>query len=188
VFRAEHFPGVPHFASKVAIEKAIKAFEVPFTIMRPNYFYQNDAALKDVIMGAGVYPVPLGTTGISAVDVRDIAEATATVLTTEGHLGKTYNLNGPDLLSGPKAASIWSGLLGKDIQYAGEDMDGFEAQMRQQVPNWMAFDFRTMFQGYLEQGFVADDGDLAELKVLLGHPPRRYQDFARETALAWQQE
>ena len=58
--------------------------------------YQNDMALKDVFMGPGIYPMPLGTPGISAVDIRDIAEAAAIALTTEGHEGKTYNLNGPE--------------------------------------------------------------------------------------------
>jgi len=32
VFRAEHFLDVPHFASKVAIESALRQFDVPFTI------------------------------------------------------------------------------------------------------------------------------------------------------------
>jgi uncharacterized protein YbjT (DUF2867 family) len=41
VVQAERFPDVPHFASKAAIEAALKAFDVPFTIIRPNYFYQN---------------------------------------------------------------------------------------------------------------------------------------------------
>lgn len=186
VFRAEHFPDVPHFASKVAIENAIKSFDLPFTIIRPNYFYQNDASLKDLLMGAGIYPMPLGTPGISAVDVRDIAEASAIALMADGHLGKTYNLNGPEVLSGAKVATIWSGLLGKTINYPGEDMDGFEAQMRQHAPAWSAFDIRMMFQGYLERGFVAEKEDLATVTALLGHPPRRYEDFAKETALAWQ--
>ena len=70
VFRAEHFLDVPHFASKVAIENALKAFDVPWTIIRPNYFFQNDAKLRDVIKGAGLYPMPLGPTGISLVDSR----------------------------------------------------------------------------------------------------------------------
>ena len=186
VFRAEHFPDVPHFAAKVAIEGALKAFDVPFTIIRPNYFHQNDASLKDVLMGAGIYPMPLGPTGISSVDVRDIAEAAAIALTSDGHLGKTYNLNGPEVLSGAKAASIWSGLLGKEIRYPGENLDGFEEQMRQKAPSWSAFDIRMMFQGYLERGFVAEDGDLETLAALLGHAPLRYEDFARETAEKWQ--
>jgi uncharacterized protein YbjT (DUF2867 family) len=187
VFRVEHFKDVPHFASKLAIESALREFDVPFTIIRPNYFFQNDASLKDPLTKAGIYPMPLGTVGISAVDTRDIAEATAIALTSDGHRGKTYNLNGPEVLSGPKVASIWSELLGKEIRYPGDNMDAFETQMREQAPSWSAFDIRMMFQGYLERGFVAERGDLETLTELLGHAPRRYEVFARQTTLAWQQ-
>jgi uncharacterized protein YbjT (DUF2867 family) len=184
-FRVEHFKDVPHFASKFAIESALREFEVPFTIVRPNYFMQNDATLKDALMKAGIYPAPLGNEGISVVDIRDIAEATAIVLTSEEHKNNTYNLNGPEALSGPKAASIWSKLLGKEIRYTGEDMDAFEEQMRNSAPSWSAFDIRMMFQGYLERGFVAETGDVEKLTKLLGHAPRRYEDFAAETAALW---
>jgi len=188
VFRVEHFKDVPHFASKLAIENALREYDLPFTIIRPNYFFQNDETLKDPLTKAGVYPVPLGTQGVSAVDVRDIAEATAMALTSEGHQGQIYNLNGPDVLSGPKMASLWSALLGKEIHYAEDNLDTFEQQMRQRAPAWSAFDLRMMFQGYLERGFVAGENDIAALTKLLGHPPRRYEDFARETAQAWQEQ
>ena len=88
VFKAESFRDVPHFASKLAIESALREFDVPFTIIRPNYFFQNDELLKEPLTKAGVYPVPLGLRGISAVDIRDIAEAAAIALTSEGILGK----------------------------------------------------------------------------------------------------
>ena len=187
VFRVEHFKDVPHFASKLAMESALREFDLPFTIIRPNYFIQNDASLKDPLMKAGIYPMPLGPVGVSAVDVRDIAEAAAIVLTSDGHYGKTYNVNGPEVLSGPKVAAIWSSVLGKEIHYAGDDMDVFEEQMRKSAPSWSAFDIRMMFEGYLERGFIAGDGDLKTLTKLLGHAPRRYEDFARETFLSWQE-
>jgi uncharacterized protein YbjT (DUF2867 family) len=186
VFRVEHFKDVPHFASKFALESALHTFDLPFTIIRPNYFNQNDVGLKDPLTKAGIYPMPLGPVGISTVDVRDIAEAAAIALTTEGHEGKTYNLNGPDIVSGLGAAAIWSKVLGKEIKYAGHDLDAFEKQMRNNAPAWSAFDIRMMFQGYIERGFAAEDGDLGTLTTLLGHAPRRYIDFARETAVAWQ--
>lgn len=187
VFRVEHFKDVPHFASKLAIESALREFEVPFTILRPNYFSQNDASLKDPLTKAGIYPVPLGDVGVSAVDVRDIAEAAAIVLTSGGHNGKTYNLNGPEVVSGAKAASIWGKVLGKEIRYTGHNMDAFEEQMRKTAPSWSAFDIRMMFEGYLERGFVAEDGDVEKLTKLLGHAPRRYEDFAKESFLQWQE-
>jgi uncharacterized protein YbjT (DUF2867 family) len=144
--------------------------------------------LKDPLTKAGIYPMPLGDVGVSAVDIRDIAEATAIVLTLEEHYGKTYNLNGPEALSGPKAASIWSKLLGKEIRYGGDDMDAFEEQVRKRAPSWSPFDLRIMFEAYLERGFVAEDEDLETLTKLLGHTPRRYEDFAKETALSWQKQ
>jgi uncharacterized protein YbjT (DUF2867 family) len=186
VFRVEHFKDVPHFASKLAIENAIREFDVPFTIIRPNYFFQNDASFKDILTKMSLYPNPLGPVGISAVDIRDIAEATAICLTSDTHFGRTYNVNGPAILSGPKAASIWSKVLGKEINYAGDNMDTFEEQMRKHAPSWAAFDIRMMFQGYLERGFVAEDGDAATLTELLGHEPRAYEDFAHETMREWQ--
>jgi uncharacterized protein YbjT (DUF2867 family) len=45
VFRVDHFKDVPHFAAKLAIENALE-FDVPFTIIRPNYFSQNDGKRK----------------------------------------------------------------------------------------------------------------------------------------------
>jgi hypothetical protein len=40
------------------------------------------------------------------------------------------NLNGPEVLSGLKMASIWSRMLANEIRYSGDDMDAFEEQMR----------------------------------------------------------
>jgi uncharacterized protein YbjT (DUF2867 family) len=185
VFRVQDFLDVPHFASKFAIECALRHFDVPWTILRPNYFFQNDAALRDSLTVAGIYPQPLGDTGISAVDVRDIAEAAAITLTTDGHDGKTYNLNGPALISGPKAAAIWGAMLGRTVRYGGHDMDAFETAMRNHAPAWSAFDIRMMYQGYLERGFAAEANDVETLTALLGHAPRTYEAFVRETTHSW---
>ena len=57
--------------------------------------------------------------------------------------------------------------------------------MRERAPAWSAFDIRMMFQGYIERGFAAEPLDMQTLTALLGHPPRRYEDFARETVRKW---
>jgi uncharacterized protein YbjT (DUF2867 family) len=185
VYQAERFPEVPHFIGKHAVELALQAFEVPFTILRPGYFFQNDAALKAPLTSPGLYPAPLGTAGIAAVDVRDIAEAAAISLTTDGHAGKTYNLVGSAPLSGPGAAAVWTAILGKPVRYADLPLDAFEGQLRQMLPAWLAMDLRLMYQGYHENGFAPTPADVAALTTLLGHAPRRYEDFVRETAIAW---
>jgi len=92
VYKVDRFADVPHFASKIAVEKALHEFGVPYTILRPGYYFQNDLGLKPLLQQAGVYPMPIGTLGISAVDTRDIAEAAAISLTEKGHDGQTYDL------------------------------------------------------------------------------------------------
>ena len=74
VYKADQFLEVPHFAAKYAIEEAIRGGGVPYTILRPGYFIQNERQFKPVLTGFGVYPIPAGNQGIAAVDVRDIAE------------------------------------------------------------------------------------------------------------------
>jgi uncharacterized protein YbjT (DUF2867 family) len=109
----------------------MRAGGMPYTILRPGYFAQNERRLKPALTGLGVYPIPAGNQGLAVVDVRDIAEAAAISLIEEGHKGKTYDLVSSEMLTGPDAAATWSKLLHKEITYAGHgDLDDFEAQLR----------------------------------------------------------
>jgi uncharacterized protein YbjT (DUF2867 family) len=185
VFKVEQFRDVPHFASKLAVESALREFGVPHTILRPGYYIQNDVTLKDALTGPGIYPIPLGTAGIAAVDIRDIAEAAAISLTEDGHDGQTYDLVGPALINGPGNAGVWGKLLGKEIKYTGHNFDQWEQTMRDKVPAWMAFDLRMMFQGYFDRGFASTETEVARITKLFGRAPRSYEDFAAETAKLW---
>jgi uncharacterized protein YbjT (DUF2867 family) len=185
VFKVEQFRDVPHFASKLAVEGALREFGVPYTILRPGYYIQNDLGLKDALTGAGLYPMPLGTVGIAAADMRDIAEAAAISLTEEGHEEQTYDIVAPSLISGPGNAALWSKLLDKEIKYTGHDFDQWEKGMRARMPSWSAFDLRMMLQGYFDRGFASTETEVARLTKLLGHTPRSYEDFAIETAQIW---
>jgi uncharacterized protein YbjT (DUF2867 family) len=185
VFKVDQFRDVPHFASKLAVENALREFGVPYTILRPGYYIQNDVNLKGALTGPGVYPMPIGTAGIAAADVRDIAEAAAISLTEEGHDGQTYDIVAPTTISGPGNAALWSKLLGKEIKYTGHNFDQWEQGMRSKMPSWSAYDLRMMFQGYFDRGFESTETEVARLTKLLGHAPRSYEEFATQTAAAW---
>jgi uncharacterized protein YbjT (DUF2867 family) len=187
VFKADQFLEVPHFGAKYAVEEAIRLGGMPYTILRPGYFVQNERRLKPVLTGPGVYPIPAGNQGLAVVDVRDIAELAAISLTAEGHKGKTYDLVSSEMLTGPGAAATWSKVLGKKITYAGHgDFDGFEAQLRKTgTPSWVAYDIRVMFQGYVERGLSNTEEQTARFAALLGHQPRTYSSFAEELANEW---
>lgn len=177
---------LPHFGAKVGIEEAIRRSGIPFTIIRPNNFYQNDYWFKDVILKFGVYPQPLGSVGLSRVDVRDIGEASAIALLNSGHEGQTYDLAGPDAHTGASTAQVWSTVLGRTINYGGDDLDAWEKTALTYMTDWAAYDFRHMYAFFQEQGLKASAEAIARLTTMLGHAPRSYEAFVKETAAAWQ--
>lgn len=186
VHHADQAAWLPHFGSKVGVEAGIRSSGIPFTILRPNNFFQNDYWYKDALLQHGVYPQPLGDAGVSRVDARDIAEAAAVALTTPGHEGQSYDLVGPEPHTGASTARAWSDVLGKPIQYVGNDLDAWEKQSLQYLPGWMVFDFRMMYEHFHQKGLQATPEALERQAKLIGHPARSFAAFAAETAAAWQ--
>lgn len=176
---------LPHFGGKLGVEQAAFKSGVPATVLRPNNFYQNDYWFKDVLLQHGVYPQPIGDVGLSRVDVRDIAEAAAVALTTSGHEGQTYDLVGPDVLTGTSTADAWSRALGKPIAYGGNDLEAWEKQSLQYMPDWGVFDFKHMYDYFQKHGLKASQQAIDRQTKMLGHSPRSFGAFVSETAAAW---
>ena len=183
VFGADQAVNVPHFAVKFGVERMLAAMDFSATILRPSYFIDNEVMIKDVIMNHSVYPMPIGSKGVAMVDARDIAEVAAIELIRRDQAtGKlpieTINLVGPDTLSGPDLAAIWTDLLGRPVSYGGDDPTGFEANMASFMPKWMAYEMRLMAQRYVSDGMIPVEGDRERLTHILGRPLHAYRDFA----------
>ncbi|MEX0881066.1 MAG: NmrA family NAD(P)-binding protein [Thermoanaerobaculia bacterium] len=181
----ERAPAVPHFAAKVAVEHALKAKGLKPTVLRPNNFFQNDYWSKDALLQYGVYPQPIGNTGLSRVDVRDIADAAVRTLTEDGHEGRTYTLAGPDAFGGDDHAAIYSEALGRKIVYGGDDLAAWAQSAKAWLPAWAVYDYALMYAVFQASGLKATPAQLAETEAILGRKPRRFRDFVQETAAAW---
>jgi uncharacterized protein YbjT (DUF2867 family) len=189
VIHSDRYVNVPHFAGKFGVERMLEQMGFNATILRPAYFMDNDLTVKDVVLGHGVYPMPIGSKGLAMIDARDIGEIAAIELLSrdrapDGSALTRLNLVGPDTLTGAEVADIWSATLGRDIAYGGDDTAGFEQNLRQFMPAWMAYDMRQMGERFLTDGMVPEPGDVARLTERLGRPLRSYRDFAAETAAA----
>ncbi|MBB3911844.1 SDR family oxidoreductase [Sphingomonas desiccabilis] len=185
VFGADEAVNVPHFAVKAGAERMLAAMDFGATILRPAYFIDNEAMVKDVILQHGVYPMPIGGKGLAMVDARDIAEVAAIELIRRERGPdklplETINLVGPDTLTGESVAAIWSDVLGRPIVYGGDDPSGFEQNSAVAMPRWMAYEMRLMAERWVSDGMIPQDGDRDRLIAMLGRPLHHY----RETAIA----
>ena len=188
VIHADRFVNVPHFAVKAGAERMIQQMDFSATILRPSYFIDNEVMIKDVIVNHSVYPMPIGSKGVAMVDARDIAEVAAIELIRRDQApGKLpveiINLVGPDTLTGPDVAAIWSEVLGRPVVYGGDDPTGFEQNLASFMPKWMAYEMRLMAERYVSEGMIPDTGDVERLTRILGRPLHSYRDFAAQFAV-----
>ncbi|MBY5468559.1 SDR family oxidoreductase [Rhizobium leguminosarum] len=186
VIHADVYVNVPHFAGKFGVERMIEQMGFKATILRPAYFIQNDLTVKDVITGYGAYPMPIGPKGLAMIDVRDIAEIAALELLRREQAAEPLaleriNLVGPQTLTGSDIAAIWSDVLARPINYGGYNTEGFEQNLKQFMPAWMAYDMRLMGERFIADGMLPEAGDVERLTKLLGRPLRSYRAFASET-------
>ncbi len=176
---------IPHFASKIPVENAVKESGIAYTILRPNNFFQNDLMIETPIMNYGVYPLPIGSIGLNRIDVRDVAGCAVNAVMRSGFEGQTCSIHGPDTLTGEEIAKIYSRHLGRIVRYGGNDLDAWEQQVKNIMPAWMARDLRVMYRYFQDHGMVATTDDLEKTQKLLGHKSRTFEDFVKETVSAW---
>jgi uncharacterized protein YbjT (DUF2867 family) len=176
---------IPHFRSKIPVEKAVRESGIAYTILRPNNFFQNDLWLKTAIMQYGIYPQPLGAKGVNRVDVRDIADCAVTALMKSGYEGKTYEIHGPDTLTGEGIAGIYSKQLGREIRYSGDDLNAWAEKSKGMMPDFIIADMRIMYEFFQKNGMIPTKDDLNNIEKLLGRKSRSFEDFVKEITAEW---
>ncbi|WNL40004.1 NmrA family NAD(P)-binding protein [Halomonas sp. PAMB 3232] len=189
VSHAGRYVDTPHYASKHLVERMIWTAGLPATILRANYFMQNDLTAKDALL-EGVFPQPIGEVGVAMVDVRDIADAAVAELLrrhqADASLPATLiEVCGPEVLTAADVAAIWTDALGLEVSPGSADLGAFEAGLRHRMPAWMAHDLARMFSGFQREGMVPAPQAAATMEQLIGHPLRRYRDFAQEAVASW---
>lgn len=185
VIHSDKFTNVPHFTGKHTVERMIESLDMPATILRPAYFMQNDLMVQQTIQSYSVYPMPIGSAGVSMIDARDIADVAVAELlrrdrATSALERVTLELTGPQPLTGASVAQIWSSVLGREITYGGDDVAAFEEQLTSYSPGWLAYDMRLMMAGIQMHGMHSAEGTTEKLQSITGHPLRTYEDFVRE--------
>jgi len=121
------------------IERRIQAAGLQYTFLRPGEFMHSYFRALPAILSHGELRLPMADERIASIDVGDIAEAAARVLTAPGHEGKTYTLTGPESLRMSEVAERLSAATGKTIRYVAADPEGVrQAQLAAGVPPFIA--------------------------------------------------
>lgn len=161
-------------------ERALCAGPVPWTILRPSHFAQNFTEAMFVPVD-GRIDAPVGDGAEPFIDVEDIADVTADVLSNGAAIEAKVDLSGPVALTFDEATRVLSEVTGKPLTFHDQTDAHHEAALRaagtpEEYIRWRAAmlgGIRNHQDAYVSSG-VAD---------LLGRPATDFTAWARREAV-----
>jgi uncharacterized protein YbjT (DUF2867 family) len=170
-------------------EDAVRASGADVTVVRSTWFAQNfsEDFWRDLVV-SGEVALPAGEVPEPFVDADDIADVAVAALTDDRHIGETYELTGPRLLTFAEAVDEIARATGREIRFVPISIEDFAAAAAAEgVPAEMIELLTYVFSEVLDgrNAHLADGVHRA-----LGREPRDFSDYAHEAAAsgAWETE
>jgi uncharacterized protein YbjT (DUF2867 family) len=177
-----HLEDVPFHWEKMRVEVALLESGLDFTVIRPTNYMQNLQWTWHRIVTDGVWELPYAPERVlSWIDVEDLGEAAAIVLTADGHKAATYEVCGQAPISRHAAAALISETIGRPVSATKIEIPDYFA-----MPYWEGRKpedlarLATMFEHYDRVG--CNIGNVNVLTMLLGRAPVDYRAFVARFA------
>ncbi|MGI5149097.1 SDR family oxidoreductase [Plantactinospora sp. CA-294935] len=175
------------------VERAVEESGLEWTHVRPGEFMLNKVWLwGPSIRAESVVREPFPDVAWCPVHERDIAEVAVTALLADGHRGRAYDLNGPELITRREQVRAIATAIGRDVRLAvvtpERAREIYRAQGGFAADN---ADFLLGFEDY--SGNDSDPASMAELdlgaygplptaEAVTGRPARTFAQWAHDHA------
>jgi uncharacterized protein YbjT (DUF2867 family) len=150
---AERNTGIPHFDSKFQVEEYIRASDLPYTILRPVFFFYNYNSMRPMVE-AGTLSQPLSPdTKLQQLSEEDYGEMVAEVFERPADfLNREQEVASVEMTM-METAAAFSRVLGKPVEYQQIPFEAFEQHSGE--------DITLMYRWFESVGYAAN---LAQLK------------------------
>ena len=163
-------------------ESAVRDAGVPWTVLRPSGYQSNALRWLSQLRLGDVVRAPWPDVLIAAIDPADIAAVAATVLAEPGHEGVAHTLSGPAPLTPAEQIDTLAAVLARPLRY--EPLSDEQARLEMTADTPAPF-VDAFFRFYSDREF--DDSPVVDtVQQITGHPPRRFEQWARAHAQAFE--
>ena len=165
-------------------ERAVRAAGKEWTILHPNWFFQNfGSGFAPALRDRGVLELPAGDAAVSFVDTRDVGAVAAAALTEDGYAGRILTVTGPESLTHQEAVAIIGRAAGRTLAYRPVAPEQAEEKSRAAgAAERTIIAQRGLFQ-LIREGANAPVTDVVER--VTGRRPRAFAQYAAENADLW---
>ncbi|MFJ1757880.1 NmrA family NAD(P)-binding protein [Kitasatospora sp. NPDC088134] len=159
------------------VEERLRASGLATTVLRPYAFMQKLLLLAPGVAAAGVLPGAMDDARCNYVDVRDVGDVAAALLTRPEPLGGVHPLTGGRAYSHRELAELLGGLLDRPVRHVDLGPAGLRAQLTGAgMPGWLAAHVVEIQRLAVARPEAPDDTQVR----LTGRPPRTLEAFLRE--------
>jgi NAD(P)H dehydrogenase (quinone) len=155
-------------ADHKATEDALTASGVTYTILRNTWYIENYIQALAGPRFTGVLAAATGDAVVAAASRKDLAEALATVVTTDGHDNVTYSLSGDTNFTYADIAKAMSVVLDREVTYQPVTPEELQAMLTNSGMDGKLAGFLVSLDETIAAGVYARAGD--DLSRLLGRP------------------
>lgn len=145
---AERNTGVPHFDSKFQVEEYIRSLGLPYTIMRPVFFFYNYASMRPMVEQGTLYQPLSPETKLQQLSEDDYGAMVAEVFDRPADFMNHEIEVASVEMTMPEIAAAFSRVLGKTVTYQQIPFEAFEQQAGEEVT--------IMYRWFERVGYAAD--------------------------------
>jgi len=166
------------------IEQCIEDSGMNFTFLQPNCYMQNfNIYFRQCIIEENAIRLPAGKAKTSFVDLRDAGEAAKVELMKDELKNKTFQLTGPESLNLNQVADIFSGGLGRKIEYKEVDEGEYRAILEMDGWHSASIEGSINICSYVKQGW--NSLITSGISNVLGREPRTFKQYVNDYAEYW---
>ncbi|KAM0694374.1 hypothetical protein Q7P36_004729 [Cladosporium allicinum] len=161
-------------------------FGFRWSVVGPTLFFENDVRTKDLLIGEGVMPEPLGEKGVSRVSCADVARAVAACVEDGGERlgGRKVNVGSLRRFTGAEIEGLWTKSLGREVRMGKGDEEGLRAYEE----HWegviggvagraVGRDLSCMARGWVEAGYGLSEDEYRFCRAVLGKEVDDYEGW-----------
>jgi uncharacterized protein YbjT (DUF2867 family) len=159
------------------IEDGVEASGVPFTHLEPGEFMANADVWAAQIRAGDVVRDTCGDAANAPIAQEDVAAVAARVIVEDGHVGRSYELTGPETLSRREKVERIGRALGRELTYVDLPRDEAIEQLRLAMGEYAEWyvDGQAMLAEHPQQA-------VQTVAELLDRPAMTYEQWARKHA------
>ncbi|WP_193200287.1 NmrA/HSCARG family protein [Nostoc sp. MG11] len=167
---AERNTGIPHFDSKFQVEEYVRSIELPYTILRPVFFFYNYNMMRSMVENGTLFQPLSPETKLQQLSEKDYGAMVAEVFERPANFMKREIEVASVDMTMTEIAAAFSHVLGKSVNYQQIPFEAFEQQAGEEVT--------IMYRWFEKVGYIAN---FAELKRDFS-APSDFESYLRDSS------